>query len=94
MHVEGKDLPVGKYLFHRYLTYNGEKQKVNTYKIEKTIDGYKFYESPTIIDDEIRRMEIKKNYMALIWSKHSRLGLLYSIEIPNDEDEKAKAKEK
>ena len=62
MHVEGKDLPVGKYLFHRYLTYNGEKQKVNTYKIEKTTDGYKFYESPTIIDDEIRRMEIKKNY--------------------------------
>ncbi len=94
MHIEGKDLPVGKYLFHRYLTFNGKKKKVNTYKIDKTIDGYKFYESPTIIDDEIRRMEIKKNYMALIWSKHSRLGLLYSIEIPNDEDEKAKAKEK
>ena len=94
MHVEGKDLPIGKYLFNRYLTYNGEKQKVNTYKIEKTTDGYTFYESPKTIDDEIRRIEIKKNYMALIWSKHSRLGLLYSIEIPNDEDEKAKAKEK
>ncbi len=94
MHVEGKDLPVGKYLFHRYLTYNGEKKKVNTYKIEKTTDGYKFYESPTVIDDEIRRMELKKNYMALIWSKHSRLGLLYSIETPSDEDEKAKSEEK
>jgi len=94
MHIEGKDLPVGKYLFHRYLTFNGEKKKVNTYKIEKTIDGYKFYESPTVIDDEIRRIELKKNYMALIWSKHSRLGLLYSIETPSDDDDKAKSEEK
>ena len=60
MHVEGKDLPIGKYLFHRYLTFNGEKRKVNTYKIEKTTDGYKLYDSQNTIDDEIRRIELKK----------------------------------
>ena len=33
IHIEGKDLPIGKYDFHRYMTYNGEKQKINTYHI-------------------------------------------------------------
>ena len=31
VHIEGKDLPIGKYDFHRYMNYNGEKRKVNTY---------------------------------------------------------------
>lgn len=81
MHIQGKDLAQGKYLFHRYLTKNGEKVKVNTYKIEKT-DSYKFYDSETKIEDEIRRIEFKKKKQALIWVKGSRLGLLYLIEIP------------
>ena len=29
MHIEGKDLPQGRYLFQRYMTKNGEKVKVN-----------------------------------------------------------------
>lgn len=82
MHIEGKDLPLGRYLFHRYLTRNGEKVKVNTYKIERTTDGYEFYDSETKIEDELRRIELKKNKLSLIWAKSSRLGLLYSIEIP------------
>jgi len=82
MHIEGKDLPLGRYLFHRYLTQNGEKVKVNTYKIERTTDGYEFYDSETKIEDELRRIELKKNKLSLIWAKGSRLGLLYSIEIP------------
>ena len=69
------------------MTYNGEKQKVNTYHIEKTRDGYKFFEDSIKIDDEIRRIELKKANMALIWSTHSRLGLLYTIENHVEEDE-------
>ena len=89
VHVEGKKLPIGKYDFHRYMTYNGEKRKVNTYYIEKTKDGYEFFESSIKMDDEIRRIELKKANMALIWSTHSRLGLLYTIEnhVEEDEDE-------
>ena len=60
VHIEGKDLPIGKYDFHRYMTYNGEKQKINTYHIEKTKDGYEFFKSSIKIDDEIRRIELKK----------------------------------
>jgi hypothetical protein len=78
MHIQGKDLAQGKYLFHRYLTKNGEKVKVNTYKIERA-DSYKFYDSETKIEDEIRRIEFKKKERALIWVKGSRLGLLYII---------------
>jgi hypothetical protein len=84
MHIEGKDLPQGKYLFQRYVMDNGEKVKVNTYKIERTTEGYEFYDSETKIENEIRRIELKKNKLALIWSKGSRLGLLYSIEIPEE----------
>jgi hypothetical protein len=84
MHIEGKDLPQGRYLFQRYLTRNGEKVKVNTYKIERTTDGYEFYDSETKIEDELRRIELKKSKLALIWAKGSRLGLLYSIEIPEE----------
>jgi hypothetical protein len=87
VHVEGKNLPIGKYDFHRYMTYNGEKRKVNTYYIEKTKDGYEFFESSIKMDDEIRRIELKKANMALIWSTHSRLGLLYTIENHVEEDE-------
>ena len=47
MYIEGKDLPQGRYLFQRYLTQNGEKVKVNTYKIERTTEGYEFYDSET-----------------------------------------------
>jgi len=88
MQIEGKDLPQGKYLFQRYLIQNGSKVKVNTFKIERTTDGYKFYDSETKIEDEIRRIELKKNKIALIWSKGSRLGLLYSIEIPDEAEVK------
>jgi len=84
MYIEGKDLPQGRYLFQRYLTQNGEKVKVNTYKIERTTEGYEFYDSETKIEDELRRIELKKNKLALIWTKGSRLGLLYSIEIPEE----------
>ena len=84
MHIEGKDLPQGKYLFQRYVMDNGSKVKVNTYKIERTTEGYEFYDSETKIEDELRRIELKKNKLALIWSKGSRLGLLYSIEIPEE----------
>ena len=86
MHIEGKDLPQGKYLFQRYVMDNGEKVKVNTYKIERTTEGYEFYDSETKIEDELRRIELKKNNLALIWSKGSRLGLLYSIEISTEEE--------
>ena len=84
MYIEGKDLPQGRYLFQRYLTQNGEKVKVNTYKIERTTEGYEFYDSETKIEDELRRIELKKSKLALIWAKGSRLGLLYSIEIPKE----------
>lgn len=84
MHIEGKDLPLGRYLFQRYLTHNGEKVKVNTYKIERTTEGYEFYDSEAKIEEELRRIELKKNKLALIWAKSSRLGLLYSIEIPEE----------
>ena len=84
MNIEGKDLPQGKYLFQRYMIDNGSKVKVNTYKIESTIDGYKFYDSEKKIEDELRRIELKNNKIALIWTKGSRLGLLYSIEIPEE----------
>ena len=84
MHIDGKDLPQGKYLFQRYVMDNGSKVKVNTYKIERTTDGYEFYDSETKIEDELRRIELKKNKLALIWTKGSRLGLLYSIEIPEE----------
>lgn len=87
VHIEGKDLPIGKYDFHRYMNYNGEKRKVNTYHIEKTEKGYELFNSSTKIDDEIRRIELKKANMALIWSTHSRLGLLYTIENHVEEDE-------
>ena len=83
MHIEGKDLPQGRYLFQRYLTHNGEKVKVNTYKIERTTDGYEFYDSEIKMTDDIRRIEFKKNKRALIWIKGCRLGLLYLI-IPKD----------
>ena len=85
MHIEGKDLPQGKYLFQRYIMDNGSKVKVNTYKIERTTDGYEFYDSETKIEDELRTIEFKNNKIALIWAKGSRLGLLYSIEIPEEE---------
>jgi len=85
MHIEGKDLPQGKYLFQRYIMDNGSKVKVNTYKIERTTEGYEFYDSETKIEDELRTIELKNNKIALIWAKGSRLGLLYSIEIPEEE---------
>ncbi len=53
MHIEGKDLPQGKYLFQRYVMDNGSKVKVNTYKIERTTEGYEFYDSETKIEDEL-----------------------------------------
>ena len=81
MHIEGKDLPPGKYLFHRYMTKNGEKIIVNTYKIKRTTEGYVFYNSTLQIEDEIRRIEFKKNNIAFIWTKVSRFGLLYTIQI-------------
>ena len=61
MHIEGKDLSQGRYLFHRYLTQNGERVIVNTYKIERTTDGYEFYDSEIKMADDIRRIEFKKN---------------------------------
>jgi len=79
MHIEGEDLPDGNYLFHRYVTWEGEKKLVNTYKIKKTAKGYEFYDSEKGIEKEIRRIELKKGNIALVWSCGSRLGLLYSI---------------
>ena len=61
-----------------------QKVKVNTYKIERTTEGYEFYDSETKIEDELRTIELKNNKIALIWAKGSRLGLLYSIEIPEE----------
>ena len=78
MYVVGENLNMGTYLFHRYMTFDGKKQLVNTYKIEKNKDGYKLYDDHRYIDDVIKRIEIKKNNMALIWTKNSQLGLLYS----------------
>ena len=50
-----------------------------------TTGGYEFYDSETKIEDELRTIEFKNNKIALIWAKGSRLGLLYSIEIPEEE---------
>jgi hypothetical protein len=87
MHIEGKNLPQGKYLFHRYMTYNGEKVKVNTYKIERTTEDYRFYDSENKMEEEVRRIELKKGNIALIWTQGSRLGLLYTIEVDPGEEE-------
>ena len=85
--VLGKDLHIGKYNFIRYMTLNGEKIKKNTYHIEKTKDGYVLFNSDLNIDDEIRRIELrKKGVLALMWSTKSRLGLLYTIENYVEED--------
>ena len=85
--VQGKDLPIGKYNFIRYMTLNGEKIKKNTYHIEKTKDSYVLFNSDLNIDDEIRRIELrKKGGLALMWSTKSRLGLLYTIENYVEED--------
>ena len=79
MHVEGENLVNGTYLFHRYMTYDGVKRVVNTHKIEKTDDGYKLCDDHRDIDSVIKRIEIKKGNIALLWTRNSRLGLLYSI---------------
>ena len=85
--VLGKDLPIGKYNFIRYMTLNGEKIKKNTYHIEKTKDSYVLFNSDLNIDDVIRRIELrKKGGLALMWSTKSRLGLLYTIENYVEED--------
>ena len=62
IHIEGKDLPIGKYDFHRYMTYNGEKQKINTYGQKKYSCLLKSFtmKSVLIIIIGINSEEIKK----------------------------------
>jgi len=79
MQVEGEQLAIGTYLFHRYMTFDGVKQLINTHKIEKTENGYKLCDDNRDIDSVIKRIEIKKGNIALLWTRNSRLGLLYSI---------------
>ena len=89
MHIEGKDIPGGNYLFQRFMMKNGENVVVNTYKIKKTTDGYEFYDSKNEMSEEIRRIELhtskKRGLFALIWKVGSRFGLLYTIKIDMEE---------
>jgi len=79
MIITGKKLNIGTYLFHRYITFNDKKQLINTYKIEKKNNEYKLHDDHSEIYDVIDKIDIKNKNTALIWTKTSRLGLLYSI---------------
>ena len=74
-----KNLNIGTYLFHRYITFNNKKKLINTYKIEKNKNEYKLIDDHRDIYDVIDHIEIKNKNTALIWAKNSGLGLLYSI---------------
>jgi hypothetical protein len=89
MHIEGKDIPGGNYLFQRFMMKNGENVIVNTYKIKSTKDGYEFYDSEKEMAEVIRRIELrrskKRGLFALIWTVGSRFGLLYTIKMDIEE---------
>ena len=82
VHIEGQDLDIGKYEFNRYTLSSGTRKKKKTYKIEKTKEGYIFYDSSKPIEKEIRRIEFIKSTEAFIWPIDSRIGSLFMIETP------------
>ena len=85
MKISGEQLANGVYIFNRYVRLNGEKKLKNTYKIKKTNDSYALLDRTEKIGDIIRRVEIRKANMALIWAQGSRLGLLYDYEKVHEE---------
>lgn len=81
MRIQGlKNAPMGTHNIVRYVTYNGEKKIVSTYKMERSGNEIKLFHEEVDITETVRSIEFKKIGVLLMWIKPSRLGLLYSIE--------------
>jgi len=81
MRIQGlKNAPMGTHNIVRYVTYNGEKKIVSTYKMERYGNEIKLFHEEVDITETVRSIEFKKSGVLLMWIKPSRLGLLYSIE--------------
>ena len=81
MRIQGlKNAPMGTHNIVRYVTYNGEKKIVSTYKMERSGNEIKLFHEENDITETVRSIEFKKSGVLLMWIKPSRLGLLYSIE--------------
>ncbi len=81
MRIQGlKNAPMGTHNVVRYVTYNGEKTIVSTYKMERSGNEIKLFHEENDITETVRSIEFKKSGVLLMWIKPSRLGLLYSIE--------------
>ena len=81
MRIQGlKNAPMGTHNIVRYVTYNGEKKIVSTYKMERSGNKIKLFHEEVDITETVRSIEFKKSGVLLMWIKPSRLGLLYSIE--------------
>ena len=81
MRIQGlKNAPMGTHNIVRYVTYNGEKKIVSTYKMERSGNEIKLLDEEVDITETGRSIEFKKSGVLLMWIKPSRLGLLYSIE--------------
>jgi hypothetical protein len=81
MRIQGlKNAPSGSFKVVRYVTYNGEKQIVSTYKMERSGNDIKLFHEENDITETVRSIEFKKGGVLLMWVKPSRLGLLYKVE--------------
>ena len=81
MRIQGlKNAPMGTHNIVRYVTYNGVKKIVSTYKMERSGNEIKLFHEEVDITETVRSIEFKKSGVLLMWIKPSRLGLLYSIE--------------
>tara|TARA_B100000902_G_scaffold328919_1_gene325208 strand:- start:180 stop:434 length:255 start_codon:yes stop_codon:yes gene_type:complete len=81
MRIQGlKNAPMGTHNIVRYVTYNGEKKIVSTYKMERSGNEIKLFHEEVDITETVRSIEFKKSGVLLMWIKPSRLGLLYSVE--------------
>ncbi len=81
MRIQGlKNAPMGTNNIVRYVTYNGEKKIVSTYKMERSGNEIKLFHEEVDITETVRSIEFKKSGVLLMWIKPSRLGLLYSVE--------------
>jgi len=81
MRIQGlKNATMGTHNIVRYVTYNGEKKIVSTYKMERSGNEIKLFHEEVDITETVRSIEFKKSGVLLMWIKPSRLGLLYSIE--------------
>ena len=67
MRIQGlKNAPMGTHNIVRYVTYNGEKKIVSTYKMERSGNEIKLFHEEVDITETVRSIEFKKSGVLLM----------------------------